>query len=73
VANIGGNIDDRKYFVRSSLCLTVVCHNSFTFSQLEKVLTLMARLGSNVEFSQKLQQIVINLREHIPLHQALFS
>jgi hypothetical protein len=73
VANIGGTIDDRKYFVRSSLCLTIVCHNSFTFSQLEKVLTLMAKLGNDVEFSQRLQQVVINIREHIPLHLAPFS
>jgi hypothetical protein len=68
VSNIGGTIDDRKYFVRSSLCLPIICHNSFTFSQLEKVLTLMARLGNNSEFSDRLQQVVINIREHIPLH-----
>ncbi len=39
-------------------------------SQLEKVLTLMARLGSDSDFSSRLQQAVINIREHIPLHSA---
>src|SRR6266852_3227779 len=33
----------------------------------------MARLGDNVEFSQRLQQFIINLREHIPLHLPPFS
>jgi len=33
VASRGATIDDRKYLVRSSLCLTV-CHNSFTFRSL---------------------------------------
>ncbi len=35
VANLGATIDDRKYLVRSSLCLTV-CHNLSTFRSLRK-------------------------------------
>jgi linoleate 10R-lipoxygenase len=35
-------------------------------SQLEKVLTLMARLGDDSEFSSRLQQVVIDIRECLP-------
>lgn len=70
MANIGGTIDDRKYFVRVTLDHRLP--QLIYFSQLEKALTLMARLG-NVEFSQRLQQVAINIREHIPLHLVPFS
>lgn len=66
VTNIGGTIDDRKFLVRSPSFLTTVCRDSFAASQLESILTLMARLGTNSEFSSRLQQVVINIREHIP-------
>jgi len=40
--------------------------DSCTVLQLEKVLTLMARLPNHSTFSSKLQLFVIGIREHVP-------
>lgn len=43
-----------------------IARDSISISQLEKVLTLMARLGNNSEFGSRLQQLVIDIRKHVP-------